>query len=93
MPISKTDANSGTLLGRYKALRRAWRDRKAAKAVAKYLEDAERRERIQEFVNRTRGGDRTGRQNLGFSPGYTKAKKIADAEAHTAGLLRKEYND
>jgi hypothetical protein len=58
LPVSKTDANAGTIRGRYKALRRAWREKRAAKAEAKYLEGAEKRERIREFINRT--GTRKG---------------------------------
>jgi hypothetical protein len=45
MPVSKLDARAGTIRGRYTALRRAWRDRKA-------LKDEARTERIREFINR-----------------------------------------
>jgi hypothetical protein len=55
MPVSKTDARAGTLRGRYKALRRWFRDRADRLAEVERLDSEARRERISVFwakVNR-----------------------------------------
>jgi hypothetical protein len=53
VPVSKTDAQSGSLKGRYKALRlsfRAWkRDREVRRAEVDAIEADELRDRITEF--------------------------------------------
>jgi hypothetical protein len=81
VPVSKTDARSGTLRGRYKALRRAWRDRKALKAHEKLLEDEARIVRIREFINRP------GRK---FDP-QTKKLRYASRGAHARNVNLAEW--
>lgn len=50
MPVSKTDAQRGTLKGRYKALRRYFRDRKAQRIAAEDERLAEIAHRLNEFA-------------------------------------------
>jgi hypothetical protein len=83
LPISKTDSLAGTLRGRYKALRRRFRDRKAEKLGREIIEADLQRDRFNEFVRRVKFG-------TGDPAAMEKLLKAQDSglDAFAAGIER-----